>query len=163
MLKKTTVFTLVLCLACAGAVLAKGTPKKEEKGKAFAFYNKGVDFMQSGDFAAAQAKFEAALTEKEDFAEAHNNLAFSLRKQGEANYQKALEHYNRALELKPTLAEAYMYRGVLYVLQGEEEKAKADHKRLTELDRKLADELMQVIATGEEPEGLSGLAGRWDG
>jgi len=163
MIHKTTALTLALGLVCAGALLAAGSSKKEEKGKAFELYNQGVELMQSGDFAAAQGKFEAALKEKSDFAEAHNNLAFCLRKQGEANYGQALEHYNRALELDPELAQAYMYRGVLYVLQGEEEKAKADHERLARLDRELADQLMQVIATGAEPEGLPGLAGRWDG
>ncbi len=114
--------------------------------------------MQKGDFAAAATKFQKALAEKPDFAEAHNNLAFSLRKQGKENFTAALQHYNKALELNPKLAQAYHYRGVLYVLQGNEAAAKADHAKLLELDRALADELLKVIASKEEPAGYGGAA-----
>ena len=94
-------------------------------------------------------------------AEAHNNLGYSLRKQGESKYAEALSHYNRAIELDVNLAEAYMYRGVLHMLMGNEEKALQDHRTLTSLDRKLADALQAAIASGEEPEGLEGLAQSW--
>jgi hypothetical protein len=33
--------------------------------------------------------------------------------EGPPNYLMALEHYNRAIQLKPNLAEAYEYRGML--------------------------------------------------
>ena len=52
-------------------------------------------------------------------------LAFTLRKQGSANFQKSLAYYNKAIQLKPKLAEAYMYRGVLYTQMGR----KADAQR----------------------------------
>jgi len=48
------------------------------------------------------------------------------------------------------------------VLRGEEDKARADHAKLAELDRKMADELLQVIASHEEPKGDLGLAGKWE-
>jgi tetratricopeptide (TPR) repeat protein len=142
-------------------VQAAGSKSKKEEKPGVADYNDGVKLMKKGDFAAAQEKFEAALAENEQFAEAHNNLAFSLRKQGASNHDKALAHYDRAIELDPELAEAYMYRGVLHSLMGNEEKALADHARLLELDRKLADALQAAIASGEEPEGLEGLAKKW--
>jgi len=160
---KTIALTLTLLLAASAAALAAGSSSKAEPGEAFELYNRGVELMEKGKFDKAQKKFEAALAEKDDFAEAHNNLAYSLRKQGEDKYAAALEHYNRAIELDPELAQAYMYRGVLHALQGDEEEAKADHARLEELDRDLAEELMQAIATGEEPEGTSGLASKWQG
>src|SRR5262245_57724311 len=62
---------------------------------AFKVYNEGVDLMHAKKFGAAQAKFEQAIQAKPNFAEAHNNLGFSLRQQGPQNYSKALEHYNR--------------------------------------------------------------------
>lgn len=160
MLRKTAILTSAL-LFVATCALAAGSPKEDETDAWAESYNQGVDQMKAGDYAAAQASFEAALAEKEDFAEAHNNLGFSLRKQGAEHRDEALTHYNRALELDPELAEAYMYRGVLYVLMGDESKAKADHAKLAELDGDLADALMQVLATGEEPEGHAGLAGVW--
>jgi len=54
-----------------------------------------------------------------------------------------------------------MYRGVLYVLLGDEAKAKDDHNTLAELNPEYAEQLLQVIATGEEPEGDAGLTGAW--
>lgn len=161
MLKKTTAVCLVLLFAGAVHLAAAGSAKKKEPAEYAKLYNEGVDLMLKGEYAAAQARFEAAIAKKSDFAEAHNNLGYSLRKQGHENWAAALEHYNHALELNPKLAEALMYRGVLFVLMGFEEKAKADHAALTELDPKLAEQLMQAIATGKEPEGSAGLAARW--
>lgn len=117
--------------------------------------------MKKGNYQKAQAKFEAALTKNPNMAQAHNNLGYSLRKQGPENYDEALRHYDRAIELNANLAEAYMYRGVLHMLMGNEGKALEDHRTLAGLDRKLADALQAAIASGEEPEGLEGLARSW--
>lgn len=163
MLKKTLAVCLLLLVAAAH-LAAMGSSKKEDDPNEHAkLYNQGVELMEKGKLADAQKKFEAALAKKSDFAEAHNNLGFVLRKQGKEKWAAALEHYNRALELDPKLAQAYHYRGVLYVLMGDEEKAKADHNTLAKLDTGLAEQLMQVLATGKEPEGHGGLAPRWKG
>ena len=86
--------------------------------------------MRDKHYAAAQEKFEQALALDETLAEAHNNLAFSLRMQGTHNFERSLQHYNRALELKPDLARAYMYRGVLFTQMGDMARARADHAKL---------------------------------
>jgi tetratricopeptide (TPR) repeat protein len=162
LLRFLTAGTIVLALAFAAApAQAAGSESKKDDKPGVADYNSGVKMMKKGKYADAQKQFEAALAENEGFAEAHNNLAFSLRKQGVGNYDEALEHYNRAIELNPELAEAYMYRGVLHSLMGDEAKALADHAKLVELNRKLADALQAAIASGEEPEGLEGLAKTW--
>jgi tetratricopeptide (TPR) repeat protein len=124
-------------------------------------YNSGVKLMKKGEYEEAAKKFEAALKKNPNMAEAHNNLGYSLRKQGTGNYERALSHYNRAIELKSNMAEAYMYRGVLHALMGNEGKALEDHSKLTRLDRGLADKLQAAIASGEEPDGLEGLAKAW--
>ena len=124
-------------------------------------YNDGVKLMKQAKYDRAEKKFAAALKKNPEMAEAHNNLGYSLRKQGTNNYDKALSHYNQAIELKPDLAEAYMYRGVLFMLMGQEAKALEDHRQLTRLDRDLADALQAAIASGEEPDGLDGLAKSW--
>jgi tetratricopeptide (TPR) repeat protein len=160
-LKKPVVLATIFCLAVSGSLFARGSSKKEGPSYDVKVYNEGVARMEKGDLKSAQAHFEAAIAKKEDFAEAHNNLGYVLRRQGKEHYAAALEHYNRAIELNPKLAQAYEYRGVLYVLQGEEDKAKADHAKLAELDPKLADELLQVIASREEPKGDGGLAPKW--
>jgi tetratricopeptide (TPR) repeat protein len=120
----------------------KGTPRE----RAVSAYNEGVKLMRDKHYAAAQEQFEQALALDETLAEAHNNLAFSLRMQGTHNVEQALQHYQRAIELKPDLAQAYMYRGVLFTQMGDLARARADHAKLLALDQALAAKLELVIA-----------------
>jgi len=114
--------------------------------------------MKAKEFARAQANFEQAVRLDPGFAEAHNNLAFCLRKQGSQNFQTSLEHYNKALALKPTLAQAYEYRGVLYVEMGRKADAEKDLATLQKLNPRLAGELEAYIKTGKEGDDLYGAS-----
>jgi len=114
-------------------------------------YNRGVKLMRAEKFEKAQAAFELSL-HKRNLAEAHNNLAYCLRKQGETHYDAAMRHYDAAIELKPKLPEPYMYRGVLHVLMGRRKAAQADLATLRRLDAELAKELAWVIEHGREKE-----------
>jgi tetratricopeptide (TPR) repeat protein len=155
--------TSVALLFIGAEALAAGSSSKQAQDTrpGVSQYNAGVKLMKQGKYEKAAKKFEAALKKNPNMAEAHNNLGYSLRKQGDQNYERALSHYNRAIELKPNLVEAYMYRGVLHALMGNEDKALEDHSKLTQLDRELANALQAAIASGEEPEGLDGLAKPW--
>lgn len=135
-------------------------PKGTSRERAVRAYNEGVTLMRDKHYAAAQEQFEQALALDETQAEAHNNLAFSLRMQGMHHFERALHHYNRALELKPDLAQAYMYRGVLFTSMGDYASARADHAKLLVLDQELAVKLERVIAGGRDDDG--GLAGSYD-
>jgi Flp pilus assembly protein TadD len=115
-------------------------------------YNQGVQLMLDKKFAKAEKQFRKALQYNQRFAEAHNNLAYTLRKQGENHFQEALTHYNRAIELKPSLPEPYMYRGVLHVQMGNKDLALEDHQTLLNMGSKLAVELEYVIKGGREKE-----------
>ena len=66
--------------AVESAILAgtQGTPREQ----AIRLYNEGVALMREKHYVAAQEKFEQALGLDEKLAEAHNNLAFSLRQRG---------------------------------------------------------------------------------
>ena len=108
--------------------------------------------MRARNYAAAQIKFEQAIRANPDFAEAHNNLAFTLRQQGPQNYSKALEHYNKAIQLKPSMAETYEYRGVLFAKIGRKAEAEKDLATLKKLDPKLAAELQEFLKTGKEED-----------
>jgi len=125
-------------------------------------YNEGVSLMRDKHYAAAQEKFEQALALDETLAEAHNNLAFSLRQQGTHNFAQSLQHYNRALALKPDLARAYMYRGVLFTQMGDLARARADHAQLLKLDPELAARLERIMAGTDERDEYDGLAGAYD-
>ena len=126
------------------------------------YYNKGVDLMLDKKFSKAEKQYRKAISKKERFAEAHNNLAYVLRKQGSKYYPEALRHYNRAIEINPNLAEAYMYRGVLFVQMGDKAKALNDHKTLKSIKSGLAAELEYVIVNGreKEPEQFFGVTRR---
>jgi tetratricopeptide (TPR) repeat protein len=136
----------------------KGTPRE----RAINVYNEGVSLMREKHYVAAQEKFEQALALEETLAEAHNNLAFSLRQQGAHNFARSLQHYNRALELKPDLARAYMYRGVLFTQMGDLASARVDYAKLLTLDQGLAARLDRIIAGADERDEYDGLAGAYD-
>jgi Flp pilus assembly protein TadD len=136
----------------------KGTPRE----RAIKTYNEGVTLLRDKHYAAAQEQFEQAQALDETLAEAHNNLAFSLRLQGSYNFARALQHYNRALALKPDLAQAYMYRGVLFTHMGELAHARADHAKLLTLDQDLASKLERIIAGADGANEDDGLTGQYD-
>jgi tetratricopeptide (TPR) repeat protein len=112
----------------------------------------GVALMNAKKFAAAQVKFEEALKANPNIAEAHNNLAFCLRKQSPENFTASLQHYNTALKLNPKLAQAYEYRGVLFVEMGKKADAEKDLITLKQLDTKLAAQLETAIKAGKDTD-----------
>ena len=124
-----------------------------EGGRAVRLYDQGVRAMNSKKFAEAQARFAQALTENPRFAEAHNYLGYSLQMEGTQNYPMALEHYNRAIQLKPNLAQAYEYRGALLLNMDRKSAAEKDLATLKTLNPGLAVELERVMKKGKEASG----------
>ncbi|NBB78632.1 MAG: tetratricopeptide repeat protein [Verrucomicrobia bacterium] len=154
---KTTKRHLCLFLlpffALSIALGAPSKPKPAAEKEDAKLLARGTEKLFDLEYAAAEKDFRKALAVNEKNAAIHNNLAFVLRKQGTAHFEEALQHYNRALKLNAELAEAYMYRGVLYTSMGQPDLALQDHARLLELDKsKLADELEWVIKNGKEKE-----------
>lgn len=156
----------MLALAMGAAVAVESDPlplpQAGSRADAVRLYNDGVALLLARKFPQAQQKFEAALALDERLAEAHNNLAFALRMQGRQNFAASLGHYNRAIELKPDLAQAYMYRGVLFVQQGDKPRARQDLERLRRLDARLAADLERVIEGADEGQGRGGVAAQYD-
>ena len=152
---------IVSFLLMAPNVMAAGSaPKTPAVSKDVKFYNQGVKLMLDKKFAKAEKQFRKALERNERLAEAHNNLAYTLRKQGPDHFDEALMHYNRAIELSPNLPEPYMYRGVLYVQMGNKSLALEDHKKLLAMGSPLAAELEYVVVNGREkaPEQFFGVS-----
>jgi tetratricopeptide (TPR) repeat protein len=154
------IFVLVVgimssCFAAgSGSAGSSGQPVVKPESPAVTAYNEGVSLMKAKQFARAQVKFEQAVKQEPGFAEAHNNLAFCLRKQGSQNFQKSLAHYDKAISLKPKLAVAYEYRGVLYMQLGRKADAEKDLATLKKLNPHLAGELETYIKTGKEDDDL---------
>jgi tetratricopeptide (TPR) repeat protein len=155
---------MLVAISTATAVESDPLPVPEAGSRADAvrLYNSGVALLLARNLRQAQQNFEAALALDERLAEAHNNLAFVLRMQGRQNFTSSLEHYNRAIELKPDLAQAYMYRGVLFTQQGDRVRARQDLERLRRLDARLAADLERVVEGADEGQGRGGVAAQYD-
>jgi Tfp pilus assembly protein PilF len=149
-------FTSLLLASIFSGSLALGAPsapKESTEANDSVFFASGTEKLLAGDYAAAEKDLRAAIGADDKNAGAHNNLAFVLRKQGSVHFDEALQHYDRAIGLNDKLAEAYMYRGVLYQAMGKNDLALADHARLLELGNEdLATELEWVLDNGKEKE-----------
>lgn len=150
-------YVVILSLLFSSAAMAAPSraprePAAPRVAPEIAAFEAGTAALLQLDFRRAERELRRALRTRESFAEAHNNLAFVLRKQGPSRFEEALRHYQRAIELNAGLAEAHMYLGVLYVQMGNAELAQAQHARLLELNEDLAAELAWVIENGREKE-----------
>jgi tetratricopeptide (TPR) repeat protein len=162
---KRFIIVLVSVFMSVSLAAAAGSPSiKTKASKEIKIYNTGVALMMDKKFNKAEKQFRKTIALNERFAEAHNNLAYTLRKQGPEHYDEALKHYNRAIELKPKINEPYMYRGVLYVQMSRKSLALEDHSTLAARNSPLAEELQFVIENGheKEPESFFGVSGRID-
>lgn len=150
---KTIINAIIITLTWVPLAVGAGSPSvKSTVSKDVKYYNAGVQLMMEKQFSRAEDQFRKALARNERFAEAHNNLAYTLRKQGPDHYDEALRHYNRAIELNPDLAEPYMYRGVLHTQMGNRKLALDDHDKLAAMNSPLAAELQYVVDNGRERE-----------
>ena len=151
MTTKTINLLLAIFICLASASFAAPSKPKPSKPDETQLFEKGTKMLFNEKYGAAEKALRSAVAADNEYAEAHNNLAFVLRKQGEANYEEALKHYNRALALDEDLAEAYMYRGVLHLAMGHKDLALGDHQKLIELSEDdLASELEWVVENGKE-------------
>ncbi len=161
------VATLTGVLAFNSAALAAPSRSSNQDSSdvnpdlSMSLYNQGLKLLLDKQFAEAQVYFERVLAEKQ-LPQAHNNLAYVLRKQGPDYFDKALIHYNQAIALDPKLPEPYMYRGVLHVQMQNLELAQQDLQMLQTMNSPLAAELEPVIKTGQEkdPEQFFGVSSK---
>ncbi|XP_029429609.1 tetratricopeptide repeat protein 36 [Rhinatrema bivittatum] len=88
----------------------------------------GVLAAESGDTTAAIEKFSQAIQTLPERASGYNNRAQALRLQGDT--AGALQDLNRALDLSGktgcTACQAFVQRGLIHRLQGQEEAARED-------------------------------------
>jgi tetratricopeptide (TPR) repeat protein len=133
------------------AATQKNTQKTAQQGPdAVTPYNQGVALLKAKQYAAAQAKFEAALKANPKLAQAHLLAAYCSRRQGPSNYNASLQHLNSALRINPNMAEAYESRGVLFVLMGKKAEAQKDLATVKQLNPKAAAGLEVALKTGKD-------------
>ena len=125
--------------------------KHQQKGPDAATpFNQGIAFVKAKNYAAAVAKFEAALKANPNLPQAHLLAAYCLRQMGPSSYTASLQHLNAALKLDPKYGEAYESRGVLYVKMGKKADAQKDLATLKQLNPKLTPGLEAAIKTGKD-------------
>jgi outer membrane protein assembly factor BamD (BamD/ComL family) len=70
-----TIYIIAIGAAFGAGSRPGGAALKAEQGdRAVQAYNQGIQLMHAKKYAEAQVKFEQALSENANFAEAHNNL-----------------------------------------------------------------------------------------
>jgi tetratricopeptide (TPR) repeat protein len=110
------------------------------------------------EFEAALADFTRAAETFPDLFQAYNGIGYAWRKLGD--YEKALENYDRAIDMAPGLyTEAMEYRGEAYLGLNRIDDAKKAYLDLLGSDRKqaalLLDAMKQWIAARRaEPKGV---------
>ena len=111
-------------LAVLGAALAwtpaAAAPSADEDDASLSQdedYAAGRAAIKAGDFGAAVRRFQLALLRFPEAADLHNELGYSHRKLRQ--FDKAFEHYKRALAIDPRHRSAHEYIGEAYLLVGD--------------------------------------------
>jgi tetratricopeptide (TPR) repeat protein len=142
-------------------------PMRTPEEMAIAAYNSGIDHKDKGlkiestaaskdakeqtkaadkakkEYEKALKDFKTAATNSPEMYQAYNGMGFSYRKTGD--YAKALEMYDRALQLKPGFPDAIEYRGEAYLGLNRVDDAKQAYLEILAADRKQADTLMSAM------------------
>jgi tetratricopeptide (TPR) repeat protein len=88
---------------------------------------RGERAMERGDFEAAERAFRAAAAGSPPSSRAANFLGYLLARRGER--QRAIEAYERAVEIDPTLWDAHRSLGLLYSARPEDRSRAIEHLR----------------------------------
>jgi tetratricopeptide (TPR) repeat protein len=121
-----------LLLGLLGAGPARAIMSGEESPllpSSDADYAEGKAAFLAEEWARAVAALERVVARRPWHDNAHNMLGFASRKLG--LWDKAFEHYDKALELNPRHKQALEYLGEAYLEQGRIAEAQAVARRLT--------------------------------
>lgn len=114
------------------------------------------------EYTKALKDFKKAADQDPTLYQAYNGMGFTLRKTGEP--VKALEMYDKALQMAPGFPDAMEYRGEAYLALGRVEDAKQSYLKLFASDRTQADVLMKAMTSwvakptaGADPAAVAAL------
>ncbi len=110
------IFTVLLIL---GLLFISFSFHLEESNDSIALkhFHKGVSYSREGLYSEAIGEFSQAIYKNPDFADAYfqRGITFS---QYENYREKALEDYNRTLEIKPDYFDVFIHRALVHLLRG---------------------------------------------
>ena len=101
-------------------------------------------------FAKAAKRFEMAIENKPDFAQAHGSLGYALRRLG--RHEEAMVAYDRALSLNPNYPAAIEYRGEALLGLHRVAEAQEAYQRLALISDEHADQLLAAVKAWAEKE-----------
>ena len=114
---------LVLALTLAAALPAcTHTPTERERQGSESRYDLGVLAQQAGRLQEAYTEYERAVELNPDNADAHHALAILLHLAFNRP-DEAIEHYQKAIEVRPTFSEAKTNLGNVYLSTGRYDEA----------------------------------------
>ncbi len=108
-----------------------------------AYYRLGVTCVKLGRYQEAIEAYKQAINIKPDSAEAHAHLGLVYAELG--LYQNAIGILQQAISIKPENADLHYLLGGTYIMVGDKGSALEEHKILKDLDKNLANELLNMI------------------
>ena len=104
------------------------------KNDAEAYYKRGVEYDEKGDYDKAISEFTEAIRLKPDYAEAYSRrgTAYVYKE----DYDKAISDLNEAIRLNPKYEKAYYWRGGAYFDKKDYDRAISDYNEAIRLDPK---------------------------
>jgi len=108
----------------SATLVAAKTPKT--------YKDRGVAYLDKGDYGRAIADLSKAIELKPDYADAYHDRGVAYRRKGD--YDLAIADYSKAIELRPDYAFYYHARGDAYRGRGDYDRANADLSRAIELE-----------------------------
>ncbi|MCB0197433.1 MAG: tetratricopeptide repeat protein [Anaerolineae bacterium] len=125
-------FTILYLLlpACSSESSPSATAKPTVTPNSNVFYERGLDYLDQGDYQRAIEEFTQAIQLDPNNADLYANRGLAhhwLDAPGEANAD-----YSRAIELDPDYYLTYYNRGVSFDDRGDHERAVADYRRAVE-------------------------------
>jgi tetratricopeptide (TPR) repeat protein len=117
MKRRAALSAAALTLLASAAAAVQSDDSDDQALLADADYAGGLAALKAGDVAGALQRFESALKRFPGSANLHNELGYTHRKLGQ--FDKAFEHYKRALAIDPRHRGAHEYIGEAYLQVGD--------------------------------------------
>ena len=111
------------------AIINSGVVSNENL--AVAYYNRGNDYAEKGQFDRAIADYDQAARLKPDSPSTYLNRGHAYGVEGQAEH--AIKDYNEAIKLKPDFASAYNDRGSTFDSLGQHDRAIQDYDEAIKL------------------------------
>jgi len=133
---------------------------QEVNRKALGFFDKGIEFFNSGNFKDAIGQFERALEAKPDFLEALENLASAYFRAEQ--YEKAIGAAQKVAEINPQSPQMVKLISVAYSKLGDEKKALEYQEKLKSFpDTEFSAEELYNMGVVEANKGNDGEATKY--